>query len=235
VSIPGGGERMPRKLCLAIVAIVVSSTIALAWPATASAEKYWQGNSRDAYGVKATIGTPTSYPWVNVPGFVAAWATNIELNEQINSAQCGWIQGDGQARIKNILLPTIPKSYKEVSTPGGDSIFTLYSSQPLNYSRVYEVVNVPGTTYWKVYIAGQLRGTYLYNNAKLKTSAKMEIEDGHLPVDNECAASFRDVYYKGNSSYMLYDQYNFNLPIGPLWTNVEAPYKYQTYCNWSSW
>jgi hypothetical protein len=225
---------MLRKTSLVVLTTVLIATVALVWPSSALANKYWQGNERNTvYGVQAVIGTPSSAPFVNVPGFVASWVTNVEFNANINSAQCGWIKGDGQATINGVLLPSVPKSYKEVSTPGGQSIFTLYNTQSLGTVVTYDVENVPGTTGWKVYISGSLKGTYTYNNAALLVRACTEIDDGHIPIDNRTYASFANVKYKTSSSWTLFNQANFEPNLPPwLLTTIQSNSQYQTRCNW---
>ena len=182
---------------MTLTALLLCSAPALAWHAYA-------GNARStAAGVKADIRTPTATPVLS-DGAIANFVSNLDATDGgTDWVQVGWCQGEAPDGGYN----NNPTSYREASIDADDD-FDEYSQQPLNYTRLYEVVDIGydmGSYGWQTRIAGTSRGTYYGFAEKSSVVGESEIIDGW---DNDCMAGFNNVQYKGNYSYMNFDQDN---------------------------
>lgn len=128
-----------------------------------------------------------------------------------------------------VTAPTVPSSYREVSM---DSFYDFdpYSAQPLDYARTYEVVQLSaefGEWWWRTIVAGVSRGDYWGFAEKSLVIAESEIVNDSR---NQDMAGFNNVQYRGNYSYMLFDQDNrfAQAPFSLIWY---YPYKYSTHAN----
>lgn len=230
---------MSKRAFMLLAAVILGCTV-LAWPAQALAEQhFYQGNHRyPSYGVKAAISTPSTNETVN-DYFVANFVSNIYETTMGAEVwlQTGWIDGDGNTWCWDWswLIPTEPTSYREYN---GTSTydFDLYSTQSPGMSRQYVVVNEGGiySPYWTAKIGTVSRGTYNCYSASCEVEALSEVLDDGSPSTNHCRATFTSVYYKGTSTYFLFDQDYYWPAYGSWFTTSHAPNVYHTYstsCN----
>lgn len=194
----------PKRL---LIGTLISVCIVLVIAGSTFATTAYSGNARfNGYGCKASIWTPATLQYIE-QGIGLDWVGNKDQSYGDSRwVQAGIAQGDGVSRMANgVLLPTVPSSYKEINKPNpGYYYFQLYSAQPLNYARVYEVVNYQ-PNWWKIIIAGTDRGGYQYfaNLCPVFGLGEIQSVSGTLPPN---WAHFDNVSYKGQSTYFLFDQ-----------------------------
>jgi hypothetical protein len=145
--------------------------------------------------------------------------------------QCGWIDGDGNTWCFDWswLIPEQPTSYREYrGTTTYD--FDCYYPQAPNTARQYVVANdgADDSSYWSAKIQGVSRGSYNCLCAKTTVEALSEVVDDNNPSPNEDSATFTSVYYRGRSTYFLFDQ-NWYEPSLGWFTTTHAPGVYHTY------
>jgi hypothetical protein len=109
-----------------------------------------------------------------------------------------------------VLVPASPTSYKEISKSNeGYYYFQLYSQQPLNFGRSYEVVNV-NPTWWRIIIAGTPRGDYAHfaDKSLVEALGEIQVDSQWLPQYGYPPdwAHFDGVSYKGQYQYFPFDQ-----------------------------
>lgn len=224
---------------LLILALLVFC-LALIWaePALAVIEHYYQGNMRDpGYGVKANIGTPGFNPFNPEGSIVCNFVSNYyQPVADVWWVQCGWIDGNGVSEIGGVVISQWPRSYREANAPAIYD-FDLYSQQANGTVRTYESVYTMNGQ-WKAIIQSVSRGEYGLGCTKTLVEALSELiaDQGEVPPPNEDWASFRGVQYKGQVSYMNFNQWNFWNPYvaqGVTWfdTDTYSMYQYDTYTN----
>ncbi len=199
-------------LAVSIVTLAGEPALALSW---------YAGNTRSAgYGVKAGISTPSSMPSVS---------TGVAFNmvaavDGVSWVQVGWAQGDG-VRIApdGTPWPEVPTSYEEAMISGNYDLY-IYSSQPLNYSRTYEVVHI-GSGTWQGIIQGSRRHSFGPMSYPIPVKALTEIQ---VSTAAHTRAGFESVQYKGNYSYMLFDQNNRRQDCPP-YASFSSNYTYTCY------
>jgi hypothetical protein len=191
----------PRTAGRGFVIVILTVFIMALLGGSALAGPWYAGNYRNpGYGVKADISTPSSMPVVT-SGVVFNMVSNYDYGDWI---QVGWVQGDGAAQAPDgTYWPTVPKSYEESMVNGYYDLY-LYSSQPLNYARTYEVVHI-GSGTWRGIIAGTPRYSFGPFSYPTLVEALTEIAGSTQP---HTRAGFNNVQYKGLNSYMAFDQNN---------------------------
>ena len=202
------------------LAVALGAVLALAFTTPAWANRY-AGNYRNpAYGVKADITTPSTQPTLT-SGVIYNWAGNDDSG---NWLQCGWAKGDGATYAPDWQLwPTTPTSYEECQIGSAYTLY-LYSSQPLNLTRTYEVVSI-GSSLWQVIIAGTRRYSFGPFNTPTQVEVFAEISGSSA---NHTWASFNNVQYKGQVSYMPFDQ-NHERHDDPPYASFTSYSKYTCY------
>lgn len=144
--------------------------------------------------------------------------------------QVGWAQGNEPDGGWN----NNPTSYREANI---DAFYDYdhYSQQALDFARLYEVVNIgwdslTSSYAWNTIIAGQSRGTYYYFAEKSLVEGMSEMIDTSSQYDSDDSTPLTSVQYKGNYSYMNFDQDNRLRQDPPFdhwtWTNT---YTYTTH------
>lgn len=183
-------------LAIALVALAVALM-----GGTAAADPWRAGNSRNpGYGVKASISTPSSMP--SVPYGVVF--NRVSNQDGMDWIQVGWVQGDGTVVAPDgTPWPTVPYSYEEARVDGYYDLY-LFSSQPLNYVRTYEVVHT-GSGTWQGIVASTPR----YSFGPFATPAIVEaVTEIRVSTQAHTRAGFSSAQYKGLYSYMAFDQNN---------------------------
>lgn len=222
-----------RGFRLSVILLVTVLLAMLAFQSAAFAQEHWYaGNMRSlGAGVQADIRTPSTTPEVSNGG-IANFVSNIDENYGTSDwVQVGWCQGDGEFQVMDgTALPTVPKSYREAYLGDGAFYdFDLYSAQPLNYARACEVVawsQQYGKWYWRTKIAGQNRGDYWGFVKKSPVVAESEMI---VSAQNDCMAGFNNVEYKGDYTWMYFDQDNrieYDPPFSLVWYYT---WKYSTH------
>jgi hypothetical protein len=201
--------------------IVLAAIIFIVLGGSALATRY-AGNSREpGYGVKAIISTPATMP--SVSSGVAF--SRVSNQDGPNWIQTGWAQGDGVVMAPDgTNWPTVPTSYQESMVNGYYDLY-LFSAQPLNYTRTYEVVHT-GSGTWLGYIAGSSRFYAGPFATPTHVEAMTEISGSSTYVRTR--ASFTSVSYKGNYSYMLFDQ-NYRRQDAPPYATFNSNSSYTCY------
>jgi len=191
----------PRTAGKGVLVVLLSAFIMAGLGGSALASPWYAGNYRNpGYGVKADISTPSSMPSVT-SGVVFNMVSNYDSGSWI---QVGWVQGDGAARAPDgTYWPQVPSSYEESRVSGYYDLY-LYSSQPLNYTRTYEVVHT-GSGTWQGIIAGTRRYSFGPFSTPTLVEALTEIAGSTQP---HTRAGFNNVQFKGLYSYMAFDQNN---------------------------
>ena len=90
-----------------------------------------------------------------------------------------------------------------------------FSSQPLNYARTYEVTadSLNSSSFWTVHIANQTRDSFgPYITPTPQVSAFAELSD----TRDQDWASFNNVQYRGQYTYIPFDQ-NHEQQDRPPW------------------
>jgi hypothetical protein len=220
-----------RHLLLWLIMLMAVMVGAAALAPVALADHYYAGNSRSlGAGVKAEIRTPSTLPVID-DGAIANFVSNIDDHDGATDwVQVGWNQGDGIFRLQNgELAPTVPKAYREVRVDAFYD-FDVYGAQPLGDAWTYECLNIGpalGEYKWRTLVAGSNKGEYYGFADKSPVVAESEIVNGY---SNDCMAGFNNVQYKGDYSYMNFNQDN-RFASGPFWLIWYYTYKYSTHAN----
>jgi hypothetical protein len=213
------GIKTRYKLILLIIiaAVCVPSLAGHAW-----AEPFYAGNWRNpGYGVKADISTPSSMPSVT-SGVASNYVGNSDSGQFV---QVGWVQGDGRTRAPDgTYWPTVPTSYEE-SNCGGYYFEYLYSAQPLNFTRAYEVVYTGSSGVWQGIIASAPRYSFGPFTTPIWVGAFCELAGSSQP---HTRALFNNVQFKGLYSYMNFDQ-NWERADNPPYATFNSYYKFTCY------
>ena len=218
---------LPVGLTVGLVLAVAVSTSSIAL----AGHKY-QGNLRSlGAGVKASIATPSSTPWVDADSAIVNFVSNVDTADGgTDWVQVGWAQGNEPDGGWN----NNPTSYREARIDAFYD-YDAYSQQALNFARLYEVVNVGWDSVtssygWRTIIAGQSRGDYYGFSEKSPVEGMFEMIDSSNQYDSDDSAAFTSVQYKGNYSYMNFDQDNRVRENPPFdsWTWTDT-YTYTTH------
>ena len=209
--------RYKLMLLMTVAALAVLVLASQAW-----ATSYYAGNYRNpAYGVKADISTPATMP--SVTGGVAFnFVGNYDYGYWVS---VGWCQGDGNTKAPDgFYWPTVPTSYEE-SNVNGYYFECQYTPQPLNFTRSYEVVYTGSYGMWQGIIAGTRRYSFGPYNTPNTVEALTELA---VTTQPHTRALFNNVQYKGQNSYMHFDQ-NYERADSPPYATFNSYYKYTGY------
>lgn len=209
-----------RRRLLLVVVFAALATIVIAGEAWAA--PYYAGNYRNpGYGVKADISTPASMPVVT-GGVAFNFVSNYDYGEWV---LVGWAQGDGYTRAPDgAYWPTTPTSYEESSVNGYYFEYQ-FGPQPLNFTRLYEVVYTGVAGEWKGIIAQSPRYAFSPFATPTLVEALTELAGSTQP---HTRAVFSNVQYKGQYSYMPFNQ-NYERADNPPYATFNSYSNYTCY------
>lgn len=199
-----------RRRIILVAAMMLLLAVTLLEPALAASR--YVGNSRSrGYGVKGYVGTPSQQP------ILYDWICSWVSTSGPDWVQTGWAMYPGWA---------YPKSYVEARV-GASYDLIWYSDQAYDYARLYEVCYTGSNGQWRALIQGASRGVWGPISAPREMQACSEVKEN---FSSQLKATFSSIQYKGQYSYMYFDEDN-RVAGSPYWIDFPCPYQYYSHGN----
>lgn len=198
-----------RLTIIVLLSLILISAAHSRWSAS-----WYAGNKRtNAYGVKATIRTPLSEPYLEAEG-ISSW---------VSLPQTTWLQA-GWRFFKGISGGK-PLQYIEFRDKYGAQGLIHYQSQNWNTAATYQVSHRDGEI-WCAYINGIQKLCKTVRPAPVEVQAYSEV---HASMFNELEARYTAVYYRTSDGlWFLFDQEKWREDF-PYKVQKDYKYAYRNY------
>jgi hypothetical protein len=198
---------MKRGVVIAILCVMV---LAIILPQIALAQTWYVGNWKpNINGIKATILTPASAPYLGSLNGESSWVSTSPIADQW--AQAGWLYWKGEAGARPYVEHKVNGAYG----------LEEYGTQSWGTSKEYKLIGW-GTS-WATYIDSSWKGSYGPLSNPQWVEAMAEVHDNSTTVLNTLFGGV-SYYASDTGTWHYFDEDYFH---------ADLPYHYTKYANYS--